>query len=229
MTPATASDNATRTRLLDAAERCFADAGFEGASLRDITARAKVNLAAAHYHFGSKDELFLAVVERRLAPLNAERMRLLDEAELRSKGAGPSLEDVIDALVGPPLRRAANEPGGECMLRLMGRMQSEGGELWKRVIEGPLKPFRERLFAALRRALPELDDVELIWRFHFAIAAMAGVAADHHRLRALSGGRIDPGDVEGAIARLVPFIAAGMRSRVLVARTTKRKARRPRR
>ncbi|PJF45437.1 MAG: TetR/AcrR family transcriptional regulator, partial [Candidatus Thermofonsia Clade 3 bacterium] len=61
---------ATRERILDAAERLFAERGFAGTSLRDITSEARVNLAAVNYHFGSKDELFLATVVRRLEPVN---------------------------------------------------------------------------------------------------------------------------------------------------------------
>ena len=180
-------------------------------------------MAASHYHFGSKDDLFVAVLERRLAPLNEERLRMLDEAEAGSRGKGATLEQIVEALVAPPLRHAAREPGGECLLRLLGRMQGESGELWKRVVDGPLKPFRERMFTALRRALPDVAEVDLIWRFHFAIGALAGVAADHHRLRALSKGRCDPRDVEGAIERLVPFLVAGMRSTPRVAaRRTRR-------
>ena len=47
----------TRERILETAERLFAESGFEGASVRAITSEAQVNLAALHYHFGSKDQL----------------------------------------------------------------------------------------------------------------------------------------------------------------------------
>ena len=71
------SERSTKDRILNAAETLFALNGASGASLRAITQRAKVNLAAVHYHFGSKDRLLEAVLARRLLPLNAERIRCL--------------------------------------------------------------------------------------------------------------------------------------------------------
>src|ERR1043165_6606444 len=69
--------SATKTRILDVAEALFMEHGFEATTLRQITAAAEVNLAAAHYHFGSKEELFEAVLRRRLDPMNQERLSLL--------------------------------------------------------------------------------------------------------------------------------------------------------
>ena len=66
---------ATKDRILDAAESLFMEHGFEATSLRSITAAAGVNLAAVNYHFGSKEELFQAVLTRRLDPMNQERAR----------------------------------------------------------------------------------------------------------------------------------------------------------
>src|ERR1700752_5110069 len=71
----------TKGRILDAAEALFIEHGFEATSLRAITASARVNLAAVNYHFGSKEELFQAVLTRRLDPMNQERVDLLTELE----------------------------------------------------------------------------------------------------------------------------------------------------
>ena len=72
---------ATKDRILDAAESLFMEHGFEATSLRSITAAADVNLAAVNYHFGSKEELFQAVLTRRLDPMNQERLDLLTALE----------------------------------------------------------------------------------------------------------------------------------------------------
>ena len=72
---------ATKDRILDAAEALFMEHGFEATSLRSITAAAAVNLAAVNYHFGSKEELFQAVLTRRLDPMNQERLDLLTALE----------------------------------------------------------------------------------------------------------------------------------------------------
>jgi len=203
----------TRTRLLDAAERHFAERGFDGASLRQITSDARANLAAAHYHFGSKEDLFVAVLARRIEPISRERLDRLDQVESDAAGEPVPLEAVLAAFVGPPLRAGASASGGrECLLRLFGRMQSEPEALWKRIVDGPLRETRKRFAAALRRALPRLTDEELAWRMHFVIGTMTGVAADQHRLRLLSNGRCDPSDIDGTIRQLVPFLAGGLRA-----------------
>ena len=96
------SRDATRRRILDTAERQFALRGFAGTSLRGITREAGVNVAAIHYHYGSKEELLRATMERILAPVNAERLRLLDEAIAAADGA-PSVEAILSAFLCPDL------------------------------------------------------------------------------------------------------------------------------
>src|SRR5260221_12505051 len=76
---ATSAD--TKTRILDAAESLFMEHGFEATSLRSLTTAASVNLAAVNYHFGTKEELFQAVLTRPLDPENQERTRLLQKVE----------------------------------------------------------------------------------------------------------------------------------------------------
>src|SRR6476646_5170965 len=76
-----ATSAGTKTRILDAAEQLFMEHGFEATSLRSLTTAAGVNLAAVHYHFGSKEELFQAVLTRRLDPMNQERIDLLTRLE----------------------------------------------------------------------------------------------------------------------------------------------------
>src|SRR5437016_9556614 len=76
----------TRTRILDAAEELFMQHGFEGASMRMLTAKAGVNLAAVNYHFGSKHALIEAVFRRRLDPMNVARIAALDRLEVDAPG-----------------------------------------------------------------------------------------------------------------------------------------------
>src|SRR2546423_1616319 len=95
----------TKQRILDVAEQQFAEQGFAGTSLRRIIAEAEVNLAAVHYHFHSKESLLEAVLMRRMAPLNEERLALLTSVEQgASKEEGAALEDILSAFIGPPMR-----------------------------------------------------------------------------------------------------------------------------
>ena len=200
----------TKDRILDAAEGLFARQGFSATSLRAITAEAGVNLAAVNYHFGSKDGLLEAVFGRRLGPLNEERLALLDEAESAPKGA--SLEAVLEALVGPPLRLHRDDGrGGPQFMRLMGRTLTEPTDNIQEIFVRQFREFAGRFTAALQRALPGVPAEDLFWRAHFAIGAMAHTMCDTFRLRLISGGLCENGgDVEATIRRLVAFLAAGM-------------------
>src|SRR5438034_10069193 len=80
----------TRTRILDVAEELFMQHGFEGASMRMLTAQAGVNLAAVNYHFGTKHALIEAVFRRRLDPMNVARIAALDKPEAEAPGRAPA-------------------------------------------------------------------------------------------------------------------------------------------
>src|SRR5436190_23125118 len=95
--------NETRERILDTAERLFADRGYGATSLRSIIAAAEVNLAAVHYHFHTKEALLDAVLKRRLEPVNRERLALLDECEKSAGASALPLERVLAALIAPAL------------------------------------------------------------------------------------------------------------------------------
>src|SRR5512135_1542408 len=85
MTDSDARSDGTKASLLDAAAQVFAEKGFAGASVRDITSSAKVNLAAVTYHFGSKSALWEAVLVR-------EHSQLLEVLEAAAWGPGATLE-----------------------------------------------------------------------------------------------------------------------------------------
>lgn len=203
----------TRDRLLDAAERRFAECGFAGASVREITSEAEANLSAVSYHFGSKEELFVAVVARVMEPINRERIEMLDRAEAEAAGAPIPVETLIEVLVGPVLRSGVRcEQRGGVLLKLFARAQSENVDLIKRIIEGPMRQVKPRIEAAMLRALPHLTPRDFAYRMHFVMGAAKSVAGDPHMLRAFSQGLCDPNDIESTMAELVRFLAAGMRA-----------------
>src|ERR1700759_2621646 len=102
----------TKTRILDAAEAQFMEHGFEATSMRGLTSAAGVNLAAVNYHFGGKEELFQAVLTRRLDPMNQERIDLLEKLEREPGGRAPSCEKILFAMLIPALRLARDERCG---------------------------------------------------------------------------------------------------------------------
>ena len=204
----------TRNRLLDAAECLFSRHGIEGASLRSVTAEAGVNLAAIHYHFGSKEALIHAVFARRLGPLNRERLRLLDAAQVAAGGSSPPLESIIEAFVAPALRlRQDPARGGQNFMCLIGRIHSEPSELAQTILEQFDDVFR-RFTTALGHVLPHLPLPERLWKFFFMIGSMVFPLVGTEMISQKTDGLCDPADVEENIRRLVAFISAGMQAPV---------------
>ena len=105
----TADDaSGTRERILSAAENLFAADGFETVSLRDITGAAGANVAAVNYHFGSKERLIDAVVERHVVPINHERLKLLDRLEVSHAEGVIPIEEILRAFLSPVLRQISS-------------------------------------------------------------------------------------------------------------------------
>ncbi|HVW51122.1 MULTISPECIES: TetR/AcrR family transcriptional regulator [unclassified Trinickia] len=167
----------TKARILDAAEDIFIECGYEAMSLRQITSRADVNLAAVNYHFGSKEALIHAMLARRLDTLNVERLKLLDrfEAQLADR---LTCEHVLGAMFIPALRLSRDpRAGGPAFLRLLGRAYTDPSAFIHDFLNGHYADVAERFFDAFQHALPHLPREELGWRLHFAIGALSGVLA----------------------------------------------------
>ncbi len=204
----------TKDRILTAAERLFAHDGFEATSLRAITAEAKVNLAAVNYHFQSKEALVQAVIGRRMGPVNAQRIALLDAYESEAAGAPLPLEKIMDAFLRPIVAMVGSH--AHEFVPLIGRIYVEPGEFAERLYTQQFEPMRQRFFPALQRAMPDLPIDELSWRVHFAIGATVHTMAASKILEMMSRGRCDISDVEGTLARLKTFVMAGLTTPVSV-------------
>jgi len=115
----------TKSRILDAAETLFIDCGYEAMSLRQITSRAEVNLAAVNYHFGSKESLIHSMLSRRLDRLNEERVKLLERFD-RMLGERLTCEHVLGAMFIPALRLSRDpRVGGDAFQRALPHLPRE--------------------------------------------------------------------------------------------------------
>lgn len=163
----------TRERILDVAERLFAASGFVSTSLRDITNEAGVNLAAVNYHFGSKEALLVAILERRIRPVNDQRLALLDDLESRTANGGPTLEQIVAAFVCPPFQSAviAGTHRRE-ILKLVGQLHSQANPEIRRLFIQQFDEVRIRFTASLQRALPDIDPEEVARRVMFVVGSM---------------------------------------------------------
>src|SRR5258706_16032399 len=198
----------TRARILDVAEELFSEQGFDRVSIRDITNKARVNLAAINYHFGSKEDLIAAIFEREFVPVNEARLAALGAVQSGKKD--PRLEDILEAFIRPTVRCGIGKPkGGQAFSKLFGRCLSEPSPEIEALLKRQFEPLVERMDAALMKALPQLTRSEIFWCMKFTFGAL------HHWL--LTKDRFLPAwletiEVEEQIQKLISFSAAGFRA-----------------
>jgi AcrR family transcriptional regulator len=212
---ATSAD--TKTRILDAAELLFMEHGFEATSLRSLTSAAAVNLAAVNYHFGSKEELFQAVLTRRLDPMNQERIELLDRIEREGLGRVLSCEKILFAMLIPALRLARDEErGGKNFLRLLGRAYADPAPFIRHFLSEQYAVMIGRYKEAFQKALPHLSRQELTWRLHFVMGALSYTLAGTDALKLFAQvTATDKDNDELLLQRLAPFLVAGLKAPAL--------------
>jgi len=198
-----------RERLLDAAERLFAAHGLAGASLRSINAEAGLSPAALHYHFGTREALVEAILERRMSELMERRRELLDSLEERGDG---SPRDVIDALIRPLTELLAREgEGGRRYVRLLCRLQADG-DLDPRFVLGRYREGVERLEPLLQRALPHQPVHIVRLRLALATDLMLRSLADWENLATLWSAGEPALSLDELVTALLDFLAGGLES-----------------
>jgi len=203
----------TRSRILDAAEVLFMENGFDGTSMRMITSRAEVNLAAVNYHFGTKELLIQEVFRRRLTDLNNARVAVLDQMEAEAGGAPLKPSRIVDAFFGTALRMAADvDGGGHTFMCLLGRTYTEPNEFVRKFLAEEYAECVERFLSALYRALPEVELKEILWRFHFMTGAMAFAISGLGGLYELAGLSVTDDDPQRLLPRLMSFLLGGLRA-----------------
>jgi AcrR family transcriptional regulator len=207
-----ASDQ-TRSAILSAAERLYAERGFSDVTLRDIVAEANVNLAAVNYHFGSKDELIAELFVTRSIATNRERLHELRAAE--EKGGGRAdIRDILQALVGPTLRGCLGpENERSTTARFMIRASIESVPPIRRIKNKEIDHLR-KFAAAMKRALPDRSEVELFWGLHFALAMAHHTIRESERLIRLSDGKCDLDDVDAVVERVVSVAASSLQGQI---------------
>jgi len=198
----------TRERILGVAEALFARHGFAGASLRRVTAAAKVNLAAVNYHFGSKESLIEEVFRRRLDELNRERLDALARVQ-----ADPAhtLEDVLEAFIRPALEQSMDSAGGAAFVRVLARAYAEHDERLRRFLSDNYGHVLRDFAAAFARLLPHLDKDELYWRLDIVAGALTYAMADFGVIKRKNDVS-EQSHREQAALHLVRFAAAGLRA-----------------
>ena len=143
----------TKERLLDEAEALFAQKGFDGVSVREITTAAKCNLAAVNYHFGNKKNLYIEVFRCRWVP-RARRLFAQFENTL-SESSVPSPNDIVQGLAQAFLAGPLSDDERYRHHQLISRELGRPSEAFDMLANEVMRPYFKKLASRLRPVMPE--------------------------------------------------------------------------
>lgn len=198
----------TKDRILGAAEELFAQYGFAGTSLRQVTSRADVNIAAVNYHFGSKENLVNEVFRRRMDEMSELRLSRLKAATQQHPG---ELEPVLAAFVEPALAMAQDRHGGGAFIRVIARAYAEKNDSLRKFLSDQYGHVLRDFGKAIAACVPGLSKEELYWRLDFLSGALTYAMADFGLIKRPSGVS-EAKHRERAAQELIRFASAGLRT-----------------
>ena len=202
-----------KSRIVHAAVALFSERGIEEVSLRELTTKAKVNLASVNYHFGSRSALVEAVFEDVAEQVNLRRLQAL-QAVLEPAAAAkvaPPLEAIVDAFIEPHLDETSNV--GVLLARLILKHRQAPTEMTQRLTRVHFDPMARQFIEALALAITGVEPDELVWRYMFMTSAVVLAVTDRrrgNRVSTLSAGRLDAADARQLRAALVRFLVGGL-------------------
>lgn len=203
----------TYDRVIDTAEELFAEAGYNGVSVRMIARAASSNVAAIAYHFGDKAGLLRAIFDRRVKPISDERIAGLESVLAnRKKDGAIDLEALIRAFIAPSVRLIRGDASARNFRRLAGRASTDSTPEVRKTIYEVYDAVALRYVEAFREACATLPEQELYWRINFLYGAMLYTNADIGRVQELTGNRFDASDPEAGIDCLVRFLTVGLQA-----------------
>lgn len=203
----------TPARILEVAEEMFASEGYRAVSLRSIMRASEVNIAAVHYHFGSKEALLERIFELHCVPMNEKRLRLLADCRAEA-GRPPMLEQILEAYLRPALHPADGDVRARRFMRLRAAVAHEQADLSQQLVARHFNAVTGKFVEVLAAELGHLPREDFYWRLHFLLGAQYYTLANPGRIQVISNGACDPSDAERAISELVAFAAAGFRAAV---------------
>ena len=198
----------TKDRILGAAEELFAQYGFGGTSLRQVTSRADVNIAAVNYHFGSKENLINEVFRRRMDDMSRQRLASLEQARREHPR---QLEPVLAAFVDPALALARDRQGGVAFIRVIARAYAEKNDSLRRFLSEQYGHVLREFARAMAECVPQLDKEQLYWRLDFLSGALTYAMSDFGLIKRPAG-VTEIAHRKRAAEELIRFAAAGINS-----------------
>jgi AcrR family transcriptional regulator len=206
----TESPRDSRLAIMDSAEALFAERGFFGVSVRDITEHAGVRLASVNYHFGTKESLFREVVARRASEVSEDRRKMLAEIGGPSVGKGEKTRRLASAFILPLLQRALRQGAGwKNYCRFIAQVANS--RLWASDVIAPnYDSIGKDFVKALSEIFPESSPYNVHYAYQFLVGTTLYVLTENGRIETMSEGRYRSDDLERIYNVLLEFVTAGM-------------------
>jgi len=209
----------TAKAILNAAEELFSEKGFAETSLRNITTKAGVNLAAVNYHFGSKKELIQAVFARFL---NSFCQRLDQQVDAYQQQRGSAQPDLNAVLMMLPATALEDDKGVQddlsqrrlgIFMRLLGLAYTQGQGHVRKFLKQEYGTVFNRYMALVTAASPQLSNEERFWRIHFMLGATVFTLSGADSLMAMAQHEFGlTTDISQVFDKLIPFLGAGLQA-----------------
>lgn len=188
--------------ILRAAEIEFAEKGFDGAGMKALAQRAGVSQSLLHYHFGSKDKLYEAVIRERSKLINDERLERLSAIDL---GEQDALSQVFRALFIPALGPVG---GGRAYARIFAGLIA-GNARDQTLVRECYDPTARKFLVAIEKSLDGADPHIAAQVYQFSLGVMASVISKDGRIERLSGREESGADDDIFVSQLVRFVVGG--------------------
>lgn len=204
--PVSPNASSTPGRILDAAEALFAERGYDGVSTRAITDLAAVRLNLLSYHFGTKEKLFQAVIDRRLDVIVQRREAAL--ADLRESGQPLTVGGILRAFIHPYYELSHGDPGWLNYARLIALLsQSERDYA---ALDQYMQKTVSAFLQALQEALPGVPKKTVRSGFYYAITLMMASFSGVNRIEGLVEGTRSLKALERGYRPLIIYAEAGI-------------------
>jgi len=198
----------TMEQILDVAEELFSRHGLHGVTLKEVAKRVGVHHTLLNYYFTDKKALFDAVFTRRASVTNERRMKALDEYDAATKGK-PSVEGALRAFLDTDLDLYISGGEGWKNYAALGAQVANTPEWGAELMDQHFDPVVLRLIDLLKKALPEAQERDIFWGYHFVTGALMLTLARTGRIDKLSGGLCRSEDFAAVKERMATFMAAG--------------------
>jgi len=195
-------------QILDAAEYLFSKHGLYGVTLKDVAKRVGAHHTLLNYYFRDKKKLFDAVCARRAVITSTLRMKALDEYDAATRGK-PTVEGALRAFLDTDLDLYIQGGEGWRNYGALGAQVANTPEWGAEIMHAQFDPVVLRLIDLLKKALPDRDEQDIFWGYHFVTGALMLTLARTGRIDMLSGGICKSEDFEAVKERMATFMASG--------------------